>query len=514
MERFGWRLLLGVSLLPSLFALLFYKKVPKDPRFLYAKGELAEASIIFEGGAELNKRPLPGGGLIYAHTDESTHNVQALINTISAPPMIGEGAQNKRKVVTSEEDDIKYVTLDMDKTVAGEIQIDEEYHTLKNDDPVDRAGPKVEQGNLKNEKEDETNKNTKLITRHNNTHKFLDITSMGESVRQLGKTIAHVLISVWLRLAALRENLITSMVESVPQLAQLFSPAWWRTTALLLILVFLNTYSYYEIIHLTSKLKSGNIIDTGFYKDVFIISLAELPGLFLAYWTMETLGRKRSMAIILSLGYIGFFIQVMDQQTITKTTVFVTHMLMSGSFAVMQIYSEEIYPTQLRTLGVGVAIVVGRVGSVVLPWVGEGMISDDGNKMPTMVMFAFKISMCMTSNALYNAIMEAGGKDRPPMLALDKVVIVTGGSSETTTKRIDNDIYSTVDACPNACEMWKAIERLKLGESINVKDLETNLYWEFRKFTSRDGESLESYYSRFYKMMNELVRNQCDVINH
>ncbi|GJR18362.1 retrovirus-related pol polyprotein from transposon TNT 1-94 [Tanacetum coccineum] len=29
-----------------------------------------------------------------------------------------------------------------------------------------------------------------------------------------------------------------------------------------------------------------------------------------------------------------------------------------------------------------------------------------------------------------------------------------------------------------------------------------------------DGESLESYYSRFYKMMNELVRNQCDVTNH
>nr|GFA13203.1 hypothetical protein [Tanacetum cinerariifolium] len=62
--------------------------------------------------------------------------------------------------------------------------------------------------------------------------------------------------------------------------------------------------------------------------------------------------------------------------------------------------------------------------------------------------------------------------------------------------RIDNDIYSTVDACPNACEMWKAIERLKQGESINVQDLETNLFWEFGKFTKLDGESLESYYSR------------------
>ncbi|GKF76684.1 integrase, catalytic region, zinc finger, CCHC-type containing protein, partial [Tanacetum coccineum] len=35
----------------------------------------------------------------------------------------------------------------------------------------------------------------------------------------------------------------------------------------------------------------------------------------------------------------------------------------------------------------------------------------------------------------------------------------------------------------------------------------------FGKFTSRDGESLKSYYSRFYKMMNELVRNQFHVTN-
>ncbi|GJY48477.1 hypothetical protein Tco_0438433 [Tanacetum coccineum] len=130
-----------------------------------------------------------------------------------------------------------------------------------------------------------------------------------------------------------------------------------------------------------------------------------------------------------------------------------------------------------------------------------------------------------TSNALYNAIMEGGGKDRPPILApgnynppykfkwTKKTIPVAEGSSKTTTERymenyknvsqdirnqldaeavavqiiltwIDNDIYSTVDACPNAREMWKAIERLKQDESINVQDLETNLYWEFGKFTS------------------------------
>nr|GEX45190.1 hypothetical protein [Tanacetum cinerariifolium] len=89
--------------------------------------------------------------------------------------------------------------------------------------------------------------------------------------------------------------------------------------------------------------------------------------------------------------------------------------------------------------------------------------------------------------------MEAGSKDRPPMLApdwKDIEVPVSEGRPITTTTRIhetyknvlqeirdqlnaeaeavqiiltgiDNDIYSTVYACPNACEMWKAIERLK-----------------------------------------------------
>nr|GEZ57830.1 hypothetical protein [Tanacetum cinerariifolium] len=84
-----------------------------------------------------------------------------------------------------------------------------------------------------------------------------------------------------------------------------------------------------------------------------------------------------------------------------------------------------------------------------------------------------------TSNTLHNAIMEAGSKDRPPMLAPDwkeKEVPISEGSPITRTERvyetyknvsqeirdqlnaeagavqiiltrIDNDIYSTVDAC-------------------------------------------------------------------
>nr|GEW05508.1 hypothetical protein [Tanacetum cinerariifolium] len=73
----------------------------------------------------------------------------------------------------------------------------------------------------------------------------------------------------------------------------------------------------------------------------------------------------------------------------------------------------------------------------------------------------------------------------------------------TDLNGIDNDIYSTVDACPNACEMWKANERLKQGESINVQDLKTNLYWEFGKFTSQDVLQLQPEWQRFVTLVKQ-----------
>ncbi|GJW44114.1 hypothetical protein Tco_0072913 [Tanacetum coccineum] len=51
---------------------------------------------------------------------------------------------------------------------------------------------------------------------------------------------------------------------------------------------------------------------------------------------------------------------------------------------------------------------------------------------------------------------------------------------------IGDEIYSTIDDCKTAHEMWIAIERLQQ-------------------------ESMESYYSRFYKMMNEMIRNNLTV---
>ncbi|GKA03433.1 hypothetical protein Tco_0676214 [Tanacetum coccineum] len=106
----------------------------------------------------------------------------------------------------------------------------------------------------------------------------------------------------------------------------------------------------------------------------------------------------------------------------------------------------------------------------------------------------------MSISATHNAIMEAGGKDRAPLLVTYPEVLPTDYHlscltetkletysivGENTKKRIDakvkavhivligidNDIYSTVDACANAKEMWIAIECLMLDENINKQEI-------------------------------------------
>nr|GFB61843.1 hypothetical protein [Tanacetum cinerariifolium] len=120
--------------------------------------------------------------------------------------------------------------------------------------------------------------------------------------------------------------------------------------------------------------------------------------------------------------------------------------------------------------------------------------------------------------------MAAGSRERPPMLATGRYAqwrscflrhIDTKGNGEAlrkcTLEGIGDEIYSIVDACNTASEMWIPIEGLQQGKSLNVQDVMTNLFWEFSQFKSHDGESMETYYSWFYKMMNEMTRNNLQV---
>ncbi|GJX80524.1 hypothetical protein Tco_0328673 [Tanacetum coccineum] len=153
---------------------------------------------------------------------------------------------------------------------------------------------------------------------------------------------------------------------------------------------------------------------------------------------------------------------------------------------------------------------------------------------------------------MHNNIMVAGSRDRPPMLATRRYAqwqsrflryidtipngdplrkcILEGPYTPSTViilvvPAIDNSLAfperTIVETILNISPEYKAhYESEKeeiyllltgIGGEIYSTDVKTNLFWEFGKFISHDGETMESYYTRFYKMMNELIRNNLTV---
>ncbi|KAJ8759598.1 hypothetical protein K2173_008778 [Erythroxylum novogranatense] len=172
----------------------------------------------------------------------------------------------------------------------------------------------------------------------------------------------------------------------------LLSPKLRRSTLLLWVVFFGNAYSYYGIVLLTTQLNSkdnkcssssssstnrkASTSSTDInYKDVFITTFAELPGYVLSVITVDRFGRKISMSSMLFACTI-FLLPLAVHQTRRVTTVllFGARAFISSSFTTVYIYAPEIYPTSLRTTGMGVASSVARIGGMLCPVVAVSLV--------------------------------------------------------------------------------------------------------------------------------------------
>nr|GEX51392.1 hypothetical protein [Tanacetum cinerariifolium] len=121
-----------------------------------------------------------------------------------------------------------------------------------------------------------------------------------------------------------------------------------------------------------------------------------------------------------------------------------------------------------------------------------------------------------TDSQMHNNIMAAGSRDRPLMLATRRYpqwrsrflrYIDTRPNGDALRKCILNDeLYSTVDACQTAQEMWEAIERLQQEDNDpeqaqRDKDMQKNL------------ALIEKYFKRIYKPTNNNLRTSLNSRN-
>ncbi|GMP47330.1 hypothetical protein CsSME_00015115 [Camellia sinensis var. sinensis] len=151
-----------------------------------------------------------------------------------------------------------------------------------------------------------------------------------------------------------KENKNKVLIAGFSSVLTLLSSQLIRTTLSLWLLFFGNAFSYYGIILLTSELSSEqskcqsislhseNFQDASLYVDVFITSLAELPGLVLSAIIVDRIGRKLSMAIMFMLGCIFLLPLAFHQKEVLTTgLLFGARMCLMGTITVANIYAPE-----------------------------------------------------------------------------------------------------------------------------------------------------------------------------
>ncbi|GJW14794.1 putative reverse transcriptase domain-containing protein [Tanacetum coccineum] len=79
---------------------------------------------------------------------------------------------------------------------------------------------------------------------------------------------------------------------------------------------------------------------------------------------------------------------------------------------------------------------------------------------------------------------------------------------QTILMGLPEDIYATVDSCETAHEIWLRVEQMMKGSDIGIQEKKAKLFNEWKRFTSTDEESIEYYYHRFSKLMNDFKRNK------
>ncbi|WP_339256280.1 MFS transporter [Paenibacillus sp. FSL R5-0713] len=153
------------------------------------------------------------------------------------------------------------------------------------------------------------------------------------------------------------------------KVAAVWSAPHRRTTLMLWILWFTVIFSYYGMfLWLPSVVMAKGFTLVKSFQYVLIMTIAQLPGYFTAAYFIERYGRKFVLVVYLTLtacSAIAFGLAT------TEATILAAGICLSffnlGAWGGLYAYSPELYPTSVRSTGVGLATSVGRIGGVLAP---------------------------------------------------------------------------------------------------------------------------------------------------
>ncbi|WP_410769079.1 MFS transporter [Fontibacillus sp. BL9] len=143
-----------------------------------------------------------------------------------------------------------------------------------------------------------------------------------------------------------------------------------RSTIMLWILWFTVVFSYYGMflwLPNVMMLKGFSLVKS--FEYVLIMTLAQLPGYFTAAYFIEKFGRKFVLVVylLLTAASAAWFGNATSEGMLIAAGICLSFFNL-GAWGGMYAYTPELYPTRVRSTGVGMAASFGRVGGIIGPY--------------------------------------------------------------------------------------------------------------------------------------------------
>lgn len=172
------------------------------------------------------------------------------------------------------------------------------------------------------------------------------------------------------------------------------------STAGLMILCIVCNFAYYGLIFALPQIlhdQKGSVgLLGGASVQVFIVTLFKIPGIVVAFFLLRTpsVGHKTCLASLLALTAVSAW----AYPTLVSfgavqgafSAACCLKLATSATFIILYVFVLEVYPTQVRSTGMAICTMVGRVGSIASPVVHSYAVSIWGGHAA----YFFVISLC------------------------------------------------------------------------------------------------------------------------
>ncbi len=143
---------------------------------------------------------------------------------------------------------------------------------------------------------------------------------------------------------------------------------------------------------------------------LIVSALAQFPGYFASMILVDRWGRKRTLALFLTLGGISgyIFATAGDFYTLILGLIFVSFFNL-GAWGAVYPYTTELFPTQYRATGFGVAEGVGKATALLAPLVFAALLVSTGDVVWPLT----SVALLMLAGGVIAGVFGPETKDQP-----------------------------------------------------------------------------------------------------